>query len=805
MSKIGNMKALYLVVLLLGFGHQTLAQYTFSISSETTNPYTFCFGNETTFHLEHSTQHQVDSVFMMVGNSKLISNDDWTITGGNQYDSKIALEPGTHDPILHVYYNGVLRRLLLNQKITVYDNPKADFDIIKDASTCGSNVFTCLENKSVTGINGSSISSISISWGDGETSSLLGDTLCHIYTDVGSMDIVYRVIDSKGCEHIKELPNAINVKSSIVFNPKVTVGKLDSLNQKAPLEIALKDAGSLELDSLDALTVQIVQHADAHGYSKALHGPFSFKKSGNGFINPFDKLVENLEPGKYRIKMVLKSHNGCQGATSTEAIVGHFSKARAYYKCADAPVKFFDSTFYWNKLGQAYCDLTNWHNNSTCIDTNDFFKRPKSVREKLFGKMAGYKPPAVTERIAWDFENDGVIDLWDKHSPSHTYASPGNKTCAVWTLDSTGAWQKSLLKFYLNSVKPAARLDNGLTYVCLPENVKLKLQDTSRAPQTIKYIWRDDRRSELQDEYFSTNLLNNDSLFFDIETDKGCRVSFTEKNLIKVLGPKLSFMRLSNDSLCEGEHIEYLNTSTPADYTWSVSARQNDDFETKKFTTKNLKTNYFRTFTYVSLSGSVTLYNPDSQKDEVCTSQFGSYPENGTHIFRSQSAKFEAYKRLGTAKMKFKVLDSLPKTATNYYTINGGPKQLITNAIDSTRYSWYFNIDFPKYGKYDVCLYSHTNLCSDTFCTTIWTENVGIDEAHNGPIKAYPNPVMDVLTLSSKADGKYEVRSITGQLLLSGVLSDGQEQVDLTFLAKGSYLLQVQTEDRKVSMPLLKH
>ena len=800
------MKLLLTLGIFLGMFSQATAQYQFYITSEADNPFALCVGNTITFHLDHDTVYQPDSVFMLHGATRMITNDDWTIIGG-KYDFKATLKPGTYDPILYVYRNGTLTRLILDKRISIHDDPKADFTVIADNGSCGKHVFTCLENRSASGANKHPIEKIYVDWGDGETSSQLEDTLCHIYMNTGSMNLVYRVIDSKGCENTKEVPNAFDVKSSITFSPELRVGKLDSISQKAPLEIAFKNLGNDELDSLEIATVLIKQQTNAQGNSGTLYSPYHFSKGSNGFIDPFSKLVQNLEAGKYRINIALKSHKGCQAVASKEVIIGHLSKTRAVYKCSDEPVKFVDSTFYWNKKGQAFCELINWWGNTTCIDTNDFFKRPKSVRKKLYGKIAGYQPPKIAERIAWDFENDGIIDLWDKYSPSHTYPKPGNKTCAMWTRDSTGAWQKSVVKFYLHEVKPSARLYNGLTHTCLMENVKLKLQDTSKVPQTIKYIWREGKRSEIKDEYLNLNLWSENALFFDVETDRGCRVSFTEENLIKVMGVKTSFIRISDDTICNGDFLEYQNTSDSADYAWTIESWA----KTESYTTKDLRVNFFegnpeaRVILSVRLSSSITFFNPDTEKDEKCYSSFGTNRTTGTHITRPQSVEFEPYKRLGTAEMQFKVLDSLPEKATNYYTINGGPKQLVTNVVEEDLYSWYFNIDFGTYGKYEVCLYSYTPLCSDSFCTTIWTEDVGINDINNSHIKAYPNPVNDALTLSSKRQGWYEIRSITGQLLLSAKLTKGHQQIDLSFLAKGSYILQVQTEEERVSMPLVKN
>ena len=46
--------------------------------------------------------------------------------------------------------------------------------------------------------------------------------------------------------------------------------------------------------------------------------------------------------------------------------------------------------------------------------------------------------------MAWDFTNDGIIDLWNVHAPKHIYHDPGTYECALWTMDSLGQWQKTV-------------------------------------------------------------------------------------------------------------------------------------------------------------------------------------------------------------------------------------------------------------------------------------------------------------------------------------------------------------------------
>lgn len=797
------MRLLLAMSLLLGICSQARAQYEFYVTTETPDSHSFCAGNLITFHLEYKSGYRPDSAFVIEGTERIIDNSGWT-RAGREYTFIVALKPNTYDPALHIYKNGTLNRLLLHKKISVHGKPKASFKFLDEPSICSGSLFTCLKDESNTGLQNHPITDILINWGDGESSNQLADTLCHIYTDGGSNELTYTVVDSTGCKDSVHIVDSIFTKPGFSMSKGILLGKLDSVSQNAALEIALK--GSAAFDSLKHATVHVQQIADAHGLSTTFSNSYVLKKKANGFVDPLDKMAQKLGVGKYSIKIAITSAGRCQDTLRREVIVGHLSTAKIDVKCAQESVHFSDSNYYWYKTGQAYCEQAKWSRNSTCVDQNNFFKYPKGIRTGMFGRFPNYTLPETAERVAWDFQNDGIIDEWDVHTPRHKYEDGGNKVCALWSLDSTGVWQKSLLKFYLNEVKPVARLANGLTYICPPQTEAILFQDTSRKAETITTVLENGHRSNPDSPQFSLNINNNTPLSFTIQTESGCRVSFVEQNAIKILGAQSNFERISNDSICAGDFMEYRNTSGPAKYEWLLGGKNKGIYEYKSLFMNDLKTDYYHNKKMtVRLLSTTTEYNPDTKKEETCTTEFPNWNPSRMLISQPQSCKLIPNQRLGTAEMQFKVLDSLPKNATNYYSINGGPKQLITKVTDVEWSSWNFNIDFGNYGKYDVCLFSYTPLCSDSFCTTIWTEDVGMGDVNNSHINAYPNPVTDVLTLSSKEQGWYEIRNLTGQLLLSDILKEGPQQVDLSLLAKGSYILQVQTEEESLSMPLVKN
>ena len=62
-------------------------------------------------------------------------------------------------------------------------------------------------------------------------------------------------------------------------------------------------------------------------------------------------------------------------------------------------------------------------------------------------------------------------------------------------------------------------------------------------------------------------------------------------------------------------------------------------------------------------------------------------------------------------------------------------------------------------------------------------------------LKAYPNPVSDVLTIETEATGDYHIINILGQIILRGPVST--QQIDVSALSQGNYVLKVGIEQVK--------
>ena len=67
----------------------------------------------------------------------------------------------------------------------------------------------------------------------------------------------------------------------------------------------------------------------------------------------------------------------------------------------------------------------------------------------------------------------------------------------------------------------------------------------------------------------------------------------------------------------------------------------------------------------------------------------------------------------------------------------------------------------------------------------------GIDEVSAETVRVYPVPAVDVLNIETPdAAGEYAIYNLAGMLLQRGDISDNVTTVDVSSLAKGSYMLR---------------
>ncbi len=77
--------------------------------------------------------------------------------------------------------------------------------------------------------------------------------------------------------------------------------------------------------------------------------------------------------------------------------------------------------------------------------------------------------------------------------------------------------------------------------------------------------------------------------------------------------------------------------------------------------------------------------------------------------------------------------------------------------------------------------------------------STGVDYKSQLPVKAYPNPVKDLLYLNFEEDGLYEVKlvSLTGMVVYCSSVSGGSHLIDVSSYPSGIYLLSIENAQHK--------
>ena len=78
-------------------------------------------------------------------------------------------------------------------------------------------------------------------------------------------------------------------------------------------------------------------------------------------------------------------------------------------------------------------------------------------------------------------------------------------------------------------------------------------------------------------------------------------------------------------------------------------------------------------------------------------------------------------------------------------------------------------------------------------------------EVASKSFKLYPNPANDLITIesinNSNTDFEFEIYNLLGSKVLNGKSSG---QIDISHLANGTYILQIQQDNQKQSLKFLK-
>jgi hypothetical protein len=88
------------------------------------------------------------------------------------------------------------------------------------------------------------------------------------------------------------------------------------------------------------------------------------------------------------------------------------------------------------------------------------------------------------------------------------------------------------------------------------------------------------------------------------------------------------------------------------------------------------------------------------------------------------------------------------------------------------------------------------------------TVNVGVDEiVLEDQLNIYPNPVTDVLNVqwnNTTETATLSIRDLSGRLVLSERVANGNAVLDLSNLSSGNYILELQMTDRTIRKQVIK-
>ena len=572
------------------------------------------------------------------------------------------------------------------------------------------------------------------------------------------------------------------------FAPTVLVSntRLDSQRQRSHYTLGVENQINQNLDSITSLDFSLLKIGSTKTKLKnmVLRKDF-FSVNSNGLVDLNDTMKFDLSPGQYLVRTETETGRGCRGEGDKYLQIGHVAGIKVKTACAGAPVQFHDSVYYYHPEGPEYCDKTGWYENlGNCIDTSQYFYRGAAIRQAVKAKNSNYKLPAFTERIAWDFDNDGVIDLWDQHHPSHVYKTGGEHTCAMWTQDSIGQWQKDSLTFAVHDIKLSLSRGSQWKYICPPSSpyfiLKAKIRGADSA--IVSYNGYDTKITNGDSMRSWLSITNKESykLAFKVVSATGCLDSLTDSTLFVVMGAFAKYEITSDSVGCAPYQLKVKNLSDTGHYRWELHGH--DTIFTKDLDeTLNLGA-WYLPWLYVTQR----LIHPQSGLPITCTSRYPvwSFRKNRVQVSQIENGLLEQ-QPLENLRVRYTI--SNIRYFHNYEFKVYQNNQLIgSRIVDDTTFVY----TYPSAGDYSICLTTTSGACIDSLCESVNVDYLSIPETGDPSTRIYPNPAQHQITvLAENSATHFELHSVVGQLVKTGALSSEQTVIDLDNLSEGVYVL----------------
>ncbi len=224
----------------------------------------------------------------------------------------------------------------------------------------------------------------------------------------------------------------------------INKGFIDSASQTSKIELICNDSNAN--NTWNRFLIRKITEVDGKMVNEPMDSFALFET--DGILNTSFNL--NYNTGKYLCEFIGQDENSCEIIAIRDFWIGNLCNARV-----DSQGFVIDSVYYWHPAGNQFCQLTNWWDNQSCIDTNAFFTMPDSNSRRAYWlQNNNYTAPKIKEAIYYDYGSNGTIDdsakshriyvdLW-RSSKSKYYTqipeSFNNGKLTVWSRDSVGQW-----------------------------------------------------------------------------------------------------------------------------------------------------------------------------------------------------------------------------------------------------------------------------------------------------------------------------------------------------------------------------
>lgn len=586
--------------------------------------------------------------------------------------------------------------------------------------------------------------------------------------------------------------NYIYITKSWVENSIKHRTPLDSTTQRAKYQFKVKDSPNRHLDSITRVHSSIRKvGSTSFAHRGIVVKEDSFLVKPNGLADLSDSFSSKLAPGQYLVLTSAENTRGCSGITTESFHIGHIARLRAKTACAGTPVKFHDSIYYFHPGGIEYCTSRDWFENlGSCIDTSKLFYNGVNIRNKRKAKNPNYQFPAFSERIGWDFENDGIIDLWDQHHPSHVYEEGGEHTCAMWTQDSLGIWQKDSLVFTVLDVSLSVSLaSNQSPYICPPERVRLDLKANLHGDSISSVRFRH-HNIECKNGEVKTieRLFVNPAqsvLTFSAVSKSGCFDSLVNSDLITILGANASFEITSADTGCSPYNLTAKNLGDTGRYDWQVPGISPNP-STRDL---NVIINGYGTYE-PELRISQRLIDPVSRQPITCTSLYPEafFPGPSARITYIQPGKLKTRKNLGDLNIQYAIKDFNDFFFDYEFSVYRNGRLVASKTVTDTSFSH----QFSAAGAYEICLKTSAGICEKIDCMNTTIVDLSIPTPEKPLVSIYPNPASKLVTVETGGEPtSFELTDLLGQRVKVGTLKKGTNVLDVSNLTNGIFVLTI--------------